>query len=424
MLSCRLCCFIPIILMACLLQTLAHAQNPDVDKPSDNTFTLSGFGTLGAAYSPNRRADVIRDLSQPNGIGSTRRVDWGLDSLLGLQVNANASENLETVLQVISSRASSGYRPRVTWAFAKYKPNEQVQLRVGRLGADLYLYADSRHIGYSYLSVRPNMEFYGSLVLSYIDGADASVKFPLENGVLSAKIYAGKAREKILALENPYQYYSFDGSPLVGGHIEYQGQHWTSRIGFAQLTTVSEFPQVSQLQDVLRSPIISALSPLAKPFADDLTFKDKTLRYVSLGLEYDKGPLQAQFMIMRLRANTLSFANINSAFLTLGVRHDNWTPYVTYSIAKGQGSQRSTGLPAGIDPFVDALIAGTQAYIERSRSSQHTWTFGARADISETTNIKVQVDKIRAKNTQFFRHVAPDWNGNSNVYSVALNFVF
>lgn len=62
---------------------------------------IGGFGTLGANYHSAGDLEYRRSLDQVHGARGGE-VAFGVDSLLGLQLNARASEHLDAVVQAVT----------------------------------------------------------------------------------------------------------------------------------------------------------------------------------------------------------------------------------------------------------------------------------------------------------------------------------
>ncbi|BBN87217.1 hypothetical protein [Azospira sp. I09] len=153
---------------------------------------LRGFGTLGLTRSSADGADFVRDLSQPRG---TSGGNWSsrVDSVLGLQANWQATDQLEAVVQGVTRyRYDQTYQPELTWAYLKYDPTPSLSLRAGRLGTNFFMLADSRLVGYSYLAVRPSVDYFTSLPFSHVDGVDGSFTFPLGPGLGKVQAFSGR----------------------------------------------------------------------------------------------------------------------------------------------------------------------------------------------------------------------------------------
>lgn len=162
---------------------------------ANGRLSLNGFGTLGMAKSTDSDAEFIRDISQKRG--SAGEWDADIDSRFGLQLGAPLTDTLDAVVQGVSRYNYDGnYDPTVTWAFLRYAPDPAMTIRVGRVALDTYMLADSRDVGYSYVWVRPPVDYYGTRHLSHIDGADIVLRRPLGDGLLWGKLFAGRADER------------------------------------------------------------------------------------------------------------------------------------------------------------------------------------------------------------------------------------
>ena len=401
--------------------TLAFLCAQNAASAGENDYTITGFGTLGVSHSDTRQADIVRDLSQSSGVGYTRQTDAGIDSNLGLQINRSFSDNFDAGIQVVSRKGTNDFQPEVTWAYAQYNPGDHFQLRAGRLGFDVYMLADSRNIGYSYTWVRPPVDFFGRLIVSYFDGVDTVLSRPVGNGTLKAKVFYGLAREKIY-LSSPGQYFPLNTSKLSGGHLEYQQRVWTFRVGYTELKLANEYPPFTSVLTSLQS-----LSMISDPIAaaritDQLSTQGKKVRYTSIGAVFDQGPLQAQLMLGRIESDSVLLQNSDAAYLTMSYRTKKWTPYATISASRQQGEDKRLTADATLPPRLTALYS--QVNKQLTPNGQQTLTAGVRYDLGDNANIKVQLDHIRSQKHFLVRNPQEGWDGHANLLSVAYNFVF
>jgi len=383
----------------------------------NETLFLNGFGTLGGPYNFDDRAGFIRDISQPKGARGDG-VDWSIDSRLGLQGTWKPREDFESTLQLVSKyRYDGSYRPEITWAFLKYAISPNVQIRAGRLGADLYLQADSRDIGYAYLWVRPPVDYFGRLFASYLDGVDFVAARELGEGMLRGKLYAGQARETLPG--DGGSEYSLDGTTVMGGHLEYQHLHWLVRISYGAIRLGDEDPL---------EPLLSALQstgiPQASALAQEMSLAEKRFNFFGAGIAYDEGPLQSQLMVSRLSSESLTYPSSTAGYLSVGYRIGQWTPYLVYSRIKSEHPQRTTGLP-DISPF-DAINAGVSQALLAGQADQETFSLGARYDFARNVDFKLQLDWIHSRDNPSLLWIDPesDWDGRSAVLSATLDFIF
>nr|NIV39834.1 hypothetical protein [Anaerolineae bacterium] len=55
---------------------------------------------------------------------------------------------------------------------------------------------------------------------------------------------------------------------------------------------------------------------------------------------------------------------------------------------------------------------------------QHTFSIGARYDIHERMAVKLQVDRVHAREYMFWTNVDTDWDGRATIVSATLDFTF
>ena len=379
-----------------------------------SAFSLSGFGTAAETHNSTGDAQFIRDILQPRGVANAWSSD--VDSRIGLQANYRLNAEIEFVAQAVSYyNYASSYQPELTWGFVSYSPNPDFKLRAGRLGWDVYMLSDSRNVGYSYLWIRPPVDYFGQLSISHIDGADVIFKSELGSGLASAKLYAGFADQKVPSAPDPA--YDLAGSRVLGVNLDYQKEDLLLRVGYTSVRLKNELPAFVPLLDALQS----TGSPTAAALATDLSLAGKTIQIASAGVIYDRGPWQAQLMFNRLTSNTLAYPQKDSGYFLLGYRIGEWTPFVTLAGTRSKSSQRGTGFPTP-NPLDDAVTASQAS----AQSRQRTLSLGMRYDFIHNLDLKLQVDQVHVFDNAAFlwRNVQPGWNGRATVISVALDFVF
>lgn len=382
-----------------LLVTALAASLPGISAFADPPLTLRGFGTLGVARSDDDNAEYIRDLSQAHGVTN----HWSLqtDSLIGVQGNLALESDLEAVVQIVARHGSDdSFKPELSWAFLRYDPTPTWSVRAGRLGTEFYMLADSRMVGYSYVTVRPPTDYYGTLPFSFIDGLDLGFATPLATGLLRTKLYAGMSGET-----SPWENLSFNmrGSLLVGGYLDYLAGPWLVRIGHAAVQFEHDLP----LESFYRA--------LPSQTADELRVKHQWSSFSSLGIAYDDGPLQAQLMVSRTTNDHAAFQNTWAGYLILSYGLGEFRPFLGLSAAKSDPKRLDYPAP----PYTDA-------YQSEFFTDQHTIFAGARWDFLENICLKAQADVIRgsADSRFLYRWETSEWDGSMTVFSVALDFVF
>ncbi len=383
--------------------------SPGVDAGDDlyPHFSLRGFGTLGLARSSSTEAEFVRDLSQPDG--TSGGWEGNLDSMLGLQGNAHFSEQLEGVIQAVSRyRHDGSFDPELAWAFLNFMPVNNVSLRGGRLGTEFYMLADSRLVGYSLLTVRPPGDYFGSLPFYSIDGVDAQFTVPAFDGLLRGKVFTGVSPETLGFGDRNWD---LRGSRMTGAHLDYLTGAWQWRLGYSQLRMTHDLP----LDDLYGLLSANGFQSLRESMAVSGTYG----RYLSFGAVYDQGPWQVHLMLSRTRQESLSFEDSRAGYLLAGYRSGDFTPYAGYSWWKSSPRQ-VTAMPPGV---LGAKVAWA---LSLAHSDQHTLFLGMRWDVRPNLAIKGQWDHIQGKASSIFpyRGELPGWDGNTDVLSLTLDFLF
>lgn len=379
--------------------------------------SLRGFGTLGLARSSSDHTEFVRDLSQPKGL---RNGEWSgrIDSVLGVQANWMLGSQLELVGQLVSRLHYDGSRdPELMRALAKWDPDPRLSLRAGRIGADFMMLADSRLVGYSYLPVRPNADFFGPLFFSHFDGLDVSLSLPQgENGtgVVRGKLFAGRTQEKAAGIPGVWD---TSGSPVKGLVVDYLTGPWQYRLNLAEIRFSHEINSYGMAADLRTAGAVAA--------ADSLSTRGKSAHFLSLGIVYDQGPLQVQGMVNRIRQDSTVFEDSHAGYVLAGYRLGAITPYAGLSRWITRGGPYSTGLPS-TTPTLAMLNANYAAYMAASRARQTTYSLGARWDVQTNIALKLQWDAICGDASSRFPFASSDagWNGRTDVISTTMDFIF
>lgn len=374
-----------------------------------STFSLRGFGTLGLARSSAGDAEFVRDLSQPVGIKNGR---WSgrIDSILGLQANWRTTAELELIGQIVSRlHYDRSHEPELMWAFAKWEPDPRIALRFGRIGADFMMLADSRLVGFSYLTVRPPADFFGPLFFSHFDGADAAITLPAGEGLVHGKAFAGRTHEKAAG---SLGIWDTSGSPVAGLVLDYTRGPWQLRAQAARIRFAADMNTT-----FLEAPLMANGFSAA---AATLHTKDTSSRYLSVGLVYDHGPLLVKGMLNRIRHETAVFEDSHAGYLLAGYRLGRLTPFVGTSWWKSR--------PRGDLPVVSAPGLGDayRAFMRGAAVDRTSHTLGVRWDFRNDMAFKLQWDAVRARRGASFSfpNADPAWDGKTDVLSVTVDFVF
>lgn len=380
-----------------LLSSLAMASE------SPSAFSIQGFGTLGMARTTSDQLEFVRDLSQPSGI--KKHWDGRSDSVFGLQGTWQIDPRLSAVVQATTKyRYDRTYNPEVAWAYLRYEPMPSTTLRLGRLGTDFFMMADSRWVGYSYLTVRPPGDYFWYLPFYSINGGDATYALSLGEGLVRFKAFYGLSNGQIPLADKQWD---IKDSPMTGASVEYQFASWQVRASYANITFRRDLP----IGDLLQ-----AYSPDPAASASYLSTRDRRSDYYSVGVVYDQGPLQVQLMLNRIEQGSNTFESSEGGYVLAGYRVGEVKPYLGYSWIRS--AQRNT---AGRQFIESKIMADAHA-------DQNTRIVGMRWDLARNMALKAQWDAIRGDATSIFPYrndpASGLWSGRMDVYTVTFDFIF
>jgi hypothetical protein len=389
----------------------AHAQDFDGDR-----FTVRGFGTLGATTHDADGVEYRRNTGQGEGVESGE-VDFGTDSLAGVQFSARISSKFDVVVQGVGRQGADGdWSARVSQGFLRWSPDESLVLRAGRVGYDIYLLAESRQVGYSYLAVRPSPEFYGQITNDDIDGADVSYTRRMGRGLVRARLFGGSGSGELAFTDGTR---SDTVGDVYGGTLDYIYRGWTGRVAFVQFN-YDAAPAVPLLVGALRATGF----PSASAVADDLDKKAFQSDGVQIGFAYDDGPVLAQLMYGAVSSDSLAGPEFDKTYALFGYRFGQWTPFLAQASSTDRNPVRDAGLPP--IPQLAPLNAAVVGIQTATRSTQRTTSLGLRYDLSSHIDFKLQVDFTHVNDSSlvFDRRPVPGTPFDMTVVTAAMDFVF
>jgi hypothetical protein len=397
-----------------VLLALAAATG-HADELAGSRFSYGAFGTLGAVYQNAPGLAYRRSISQGHG-ARTGQIDLGTDSLLGVQLTGAVTSALDAQAQTILRRNAQGvWRPEVARAFLRYRPNQSLMVRAGRIGLGVYLLGDALDVGYSYLTIRPPVEVYGMLASDEFDGADATFSRQLGDGVGRLRLLGGRL---------PYETALPDGSvvtlenvKILGMTADYLYRQWQTRAALIEI----HVPGV-------RDPVAPALAQTgfapAIALAGELDRSPQNSYGVEVGALYDGDPLQGALVLVHLNSDYVQGPKFNSGFAQVGYRIAQLTPYAALSMTENFGTAQSTGLPAL--PALQPLIAAAQEDQTAMQTTQRDFSVGVRYDFAAHMDLKAQIDRVWLHHSGliFDYQVPPPAHTALTVFGIAFDFAF
>ena len=377
---------------------------------------LDAFGTLGAVYQDSPGLAFRRSVGQGHG-ARAGEIDFGTDSLLGLQLGVNTSFGLNAQFQGIVRRNAFGlWQPELARAFLRYEPNQTVMVRAGRIGLSLYLRGATPDVGYSYLPIRPPEEVYGLLPSNHFDGADLTLTRVIGSGVGKLRLFGGGLSYEIGNANGSVT--SMGNNTVLGITGRYLEGDWET------LVVLVQFHNHDTSANPLARALLGTHFPQAAAFADELTKSPQNVLVMGFGTSYTGNRLRATAVYARLDSDYVTGPKANTGYLLLGWRLSQVTPYALYSISDSFASTQPAGLPPL--PVFEPLIEGVYQAQVAAQTTQRDFALGVRYDFAPHMDIKAQVDHIWLHQSMliFDYNVPPFGHASMTVAGVALDFAF
>lgn len=397
-------------------------MGPAVAQEPQDMFKFRGFLTLAATRSSEKNADFVSNVTQPNGPGFTRSVDFGVDSRVGAQVDVRFTDRFSGVVQLVAEhRYDNHYTPYVNMANLKFQATPGLALRVGRMPFSAYLISDYQKVGYSMPWVRPPVEVYQFNPLNFVDGVDAVFQHNLGPVAVAWQVSAGTTAAKLPSDQDS----EFKGKDVYSASFSATYGSSTCRAFYLQMkgtvdNTVLDSP--GGPFSILRAPLIPVppFGPVPNPYydpaaADQYQIKGDKVTYLSAGYSYDPGNWFVQVEAARNGGDENQLMHATSGYITGGLRLGAWTPYVT--VAKKKNDSPATHP----NPIINGILAS-------ANQAQSSTAVGLRWDFMANADLKLQIDQIKNDTHSYGALVNPQpafKTGESyNLITVSLDFVF
>jgi hypothetical protein len=373
------------------------------------TVTISGFGTAALTRSDTDEAEFARP-NQASGVKKDFRT--GVDSNFGVQATVKVNDWLSFTGQGLARKdAQDDWGAEAAWAFAKFKATDELSVRVGRMGAPIYMISDFRNVGYANTMLRPPAEVYRQVTLDSFDGADLLYQHSFGDTSLSVQFGAGRANKDLTTGKIEFR-------KMLMLHVVAENGPFTLRFGRAQAHfTLKDNPRLNGLVTTLRTVGLA-------PVADMMPLDDVKGTFTSVGgtMDWKNVVLQAEYA--QRRTDTILVQDTNSWYAMAGYRFGKFLPYYYHGNITQKSPRNVAGLP-NIGPLapIAAAINGRDGVAKAALQSSDA--IGVRWDFYKSLALKVQIDRIKPKDgSGAFLNPTPTFTGPVKVYAVALDFVF
>lgn len=412
----------------------ARAQTSPSPQAVDSPWKVSGFGTLGVVgQSGGNDWGFVRNSTQ---LGAGSRVSATPDSRLGLQLNWNSGTQWEAAAQGVWLSKPSGtpVGENVEWAYIGYRPLPDTRVRIGRTSPDVFLFADSRNVGFALPWARPPVDFYGFFPLASIDGADLEQRWLGEDSIWRARLSAGSVRTGVTDVDGGRVKTQGRDAWVLGlsreeGGLLLKASYLRTRL---EVDTGAGAPQLRSALGQLGQLPVPGLAGTLDKLSQNLWTGGPT-SYWALAAQYETGPWTfiAEGSQLKVPNSPLS---AKRGYVSAGYRQGAFTYYgIASRVRPDQAAFTAPDLAGPLTPILgpdgaqaaQALAGYAAAAGDNYRFDQGTVGVGLRWDFMPNAALKLQVDRFDVR-----RNGAAGWRfadgrgANGTLVSVLVDFVW
>ena len=349
-----------------------------------NDLRINGFMSVGAGVLSNSDVTV-------NGFDDD--MGYSADNIVGLQISKNVNDSTSATVQLVA-RGNEDFNTEAAWAYITYSPDDNTDLRIGRLRTPFFYYSDFLEVGYAYNWIRPPEEVYRLDAFSSINGVDVTRRFTLGATDGSVQAYVGRALEAFEVNGTPYELSLKNFAGLVvnltHGNFGYRASAHTADV-YTDLV-------LGGTRDLDQVYGLATLNGVGEDFAVD----GKTSHFYEMAATWDNGDISAIAEVTSFQQKTATFLDDIAALYSVAKRFDNTTIHLTYTSKRDIKESNST-------------VSAIQSLLEQHSTS---WIIGARYDYDAGTAFKFEVQRIDEK-------INSGAEGETGMlYSAALDLVF
>lgn len=370
-------------LLSCIASVSAAEQT------SDSRVDISGFGTLGISESNSSQYGFRNDFSQ-NNIAYQDDYSFSPLSNIGVQIDAIVNPEWDFVAQwVYREQDEHTIDALTTMAFARYSPNTNWKIRLGRTALDLFHLSEYRDVGIAYAWAKVPTEVYGFVPSRSIDGIDAVYIKDVSGVNVSVKGYAGQFDTDFTSSGYDPIYFK----DIFGLRLTAETFDWSINLRHSQARVEKNNETISFVVDQITNA--EPLWPNAREFAAELSMDDKTVTYSSISGQYNFYPFLVMGEYAYIDADSSILNSVTNGYLSLIYHTDPHSFYVTHSFTDSTAYF--------FDEFVLApqLLAPLITIVERQKNAfatdQITRSLGWRYDIADNIALKLQWDHTHFK---------------------------
>jgi hypothetical protein len=399
---------------------------------------IEGFGTLGAFSSdldpavvptPAGRTYVMpqvrADVRQSHG-AADNKVIYDADTSLSVQATINPNGAVQGVLQLLSKQdIHASQRPQVEWAYGSWQATNELNLKLGRVVAPIFMLSDTRNVAYAQTMVRPFTSVYALNPITSLDGAN--FLWEANTGGFKYNI-EGMVGQTEVALPSG----TFKVPQLYGLATKWSRGDWSVRGGLSHLNVDVEL--IPSAQARLNAAInintsIPGSCPNCQAVLTSRTgLTGQTLNIFTLGGQWEHADYTVVAEFAERKGSSLIAPSYQSYYIMGAKRFNAWTPFVAWGRARN--TEAALGLQNPQNQSAIADLDDARAFGRPNRTEQ---VLGLRWDFMPKAALKAQWNQYRfaaprngsgGQVQYYIPNPNNAFNGTVNSYALNLDFVF
>ncbi len=347
-------------------------------------------------------------------------------SVFGLQLSIDIDDRLSVTTQLLG-RGIDDYDIEAEWAFVKYKINETLDVRAGKMRLPYFFFSDFLDVGHTFPWITPPIEAYGSMPTSIYNGVDLLHYREYGDFTFRFQPFVGQSNDRIrLTTTGEDADLRFDN--MRGIILHATDDTFTFRL------MVEKHSLTLGLEDTPTTGGLFAI--LAEngfhEVINQMNAQDEDVTFLEAGFSYDDENVLiiAEWTRRDIEGSVLP-KTADGYYGTFGYRFGDWMPHITFSKEESEIRPEITAsFPTDV-PELAGLIATVDAARQSGDLSQESVTVGLRYDFAENAALKFEWKHVKSKlgvnlfgTTGLLTEVSPDYDGNLDQLGLALTVVF
>ena len=365
---------------------------------------ISGYASFKAISNSNdNKVSYYNGLAPDGEINTDSR-----ESNLGIQFSTDISNKMDmTVVMSARGGPEGKYNFETEWAYANYKFNDDVSLRIGKVKGPFYMVSDYKDVGYAYPWASVPDEVYSTNPIRSVNGLDLVYQKTINDVSYLGELYYGSGNNTAYVL--PTALNALNADPAFGGFCTTEMQTALNGPCFTASTQVPF--KTHDMIGFNASVAFDGMSFRLGYFdtkVDAFGLKDLEGSFGGLGMTIDKNNfvVYAEYIVRDTGPElAAAFPDVKAGYLTLGYRMGDFLPYVTAATI-GEGADKSDFAP-----------------------KQKSTTLGLRYEMDDSAAFKIEAKNIKPDNYGGFASADGLFDGliaekDVTIVSVAIDVLF